>query len=129
MFKSTSIAATLLTSLLACKSTTATSAERLHRKGIGADSVQTITITVITAADNTTRLPGADVDLIQRSGQIENVGRTDQFGVITIRRNRIESDAVGVMVCHPVFYCGVLRSPDLTRRTDVTIALATRVIR
>jgi len=33
------------------------------------------------------------------------------------------------MVCHPVFYCGIIREPELAVREEMTIALATRVMR
>jgi hypothetical protein len=78
-----------------------------------------------------TRLPGADAFIIHSNGQVERVGASDQFGRIEVGRAPfLNGDpAIGVMGCHPVFYCGVLRTEDMTARTEGTIALATRVIR
>lgn len=36
---------------------------------------------------------------------------------------------MGVVICHPVFYCGILREDDIKGRGEITIALATRVAR
>lgn len=88
-------------------------------------------LTVITAADNVTRLPGAQVFVLHSDGRIESVGMTDQFGSVVIPRTAIvDADMrIGVMVCHPVFYCGIIREQELTIRDEMTIALATRVMR
>jgi len=88
-------------------------------------------LTVITAADNVTRLPGADAFVIHSNGLIEQVGASDQFGRIDLRRRPFlgENPAIGVMVCHPIFYCGILRTDDMAERAEGTIALAIRVIR
>ena len=79
-----------------------------------------LSVTVITASDKVTRLPGADVYIIGSTGTVEHVGTTDQFGHIELRHDFASSDspALGVMVCHPVFYCGILRAEDLNRRQD-----------
>jgi hypothetical protein len=97
------------------------------------DPILPLTVTVILASDNVTRLPAADVYVIQSDGATKRVGMTDQFGRIEIRRDLLQSPGapplLGIMVCHPVFYCGILREEDIDRRTERTIALAIRVIR
>lgn len=100
--------------------------------GRPADATVPLALTVITAADNITRLPGADVHIIHASGRVEGVGVSDQFGRVEVQRDAFlseEAPAIGVLVCHPVFYCGLLRTDEVVARTESTIALATRVIR
>jgi hypothetical protein len=90
-----------------------------------------LVITVITASDNMTRLPGADVSVVRSTGAVR-VGTTDQFGRVELKRDLFangDSSFVGVMICHPVFYCGILREDDLHGRGEITIVLATRIAR
>jgi hypothetical protein len=97
-----------------------------------ADKTVPLALTVITAADNVTRLPGAEVFVLHASGRLERIGATDQFGGIEVQRAAFlepQAPAIGVLVCHPVFYCGMLRTEEVAARTESTIALATRVIR
>jgi len=91
----------------------------------------TLSITVITASDNMTRLPGADISVVRSTGLVR-VATTDQFGHIELRHDVLmnsDSSFIGVMICHPVFYCGLLRDDDISGRGEITIALATRVAR
>lgn len=98
----------------------------------GTGTTGSLALTVITAADNVTRLPAAEVFVIHVDGRVEPVGITDQFGRVQVQRGPFldnDAPAIAVMVCHPVFYCGVLRTEEVATRTESTIALATRVIR
>lgn len=98
--------------------------------GVSAREPAILAITVITAADNATRLPGADIYIVHATGTAR-AGATDQFGRIELERASLNPDSsfLGVMVCHPVFYCGMLRGEDIHGRGEMTIALATRVVR
>jgi hypothetical protein len=86
-----------------------------------------LTVKVITASDNATRLPGADVFVIRGTGSVERLGTTDEFGLLVIKRDALTNGGippVGIMFCHPAFFCGILRADDVAHREDPTIALA-----
>src|SRR5688572_19127186 len=83
-----------------------------------------LAITVITASDNITRLPGAEISVVRSTG-VMRAGTTDQFGHIELKRDLLmnsDSYFMGVMICHPVFYCGILREDDIKGRGEITIA-------
>jgi hypothetical protein len=94
-------------------------------------SLSLLAITVITASDNMTRLPGAAIYIVRAEGAA-HVGTTDQFGRVVLERAlwmNADEAFFGLMVCHPIFYCGILRDEEIQGRGETTIALATRVAR
>jgi hypothetical protein len=82
-------------------------------------------VTVISASDNRTRIPGAEIVLLDLSGE-RHLGKTDEFGNIEIDLARPWR---AVLICHPLFSCAALRPADVDGFETRTIALAPVVLR
>jgi hypothetical protein len=89
----------------------------------------TILLRVISAADNATRIPGAEVFSVGDRGALMKIGSTDAYGQIKVRHSAVTTsmNAVAIVVCHPVFFCGALRGEYIAPRDEATIALALAV--
>jgi hypothetical protein len=89
----------------------------------------TIVLRVISASDNATRIPGAEVFTVGNQGTLSRVGATDTFGEIRIDRSALSTreNAIAIVVCHPVFFCGALRADYVAPRDEMTLALAIAV--
>lgn len=81
---------------------------------------------VISAADNATRIPSADVFTIGDQGALILLGQTNMFGEIKIDRSVLpkKDNVIAIVVCHPMFFCGALQTDYVTPRDEMTIALA-----
>lgn len=88
-----------------------------------------VLLRVINAADNATRIPGAEVFSVGDHGALTKIGSTDANGEIRIKRTAVtvSPNAVAVVVCHPVFFCGALRGEYVAKRDEATLALAIAV--
>jgi hypothetical protein len=97
-----------------------------HAQTAAAARSDTILLRVISAADNATRIPGAEVFVVGDHGALVRIGATNTYGEIKVRRSALttSSNAVAIVVCHPVFFCGALRSEDVAPRDQATLALA-----
>lgn len=87
---------------------------------------EAILLRVLNAADNATRIPGAEVFAVKDQGALGRIGVTDVNGYIKVPRSALTTsgNAVAVVVCHPVFFCGAQRVEDLAPRDEATLALA-----
>lgn len=83
-------------------------------------------LTVITAADNRTVIPGADVVVIEATGHARTIGKTDRFGAVEVA---LTTPWRAILVCHPLFSCGALRPEDVEGFATRTIALPPIVLR
>jgi hypothetical protein len=90
---------------------------------------EVVLLTVISAADNATRIPAAEVFAVGDRGALMRLGATDLNGEITVGRMVLttEANAVAVVVCHPMFFCGALRAEYIAPRDEATLALAVAV--
>ncbi|MGH9419283.1 MAG: hypothetical protein ACRD3J_04855 [Thermoanaerobaculia bacterium] len=88
-----------------------------------------VLLRVISAADNATRIPGAEVFSVGDRGALTKIGSTDTYGEIKVKRAAVttSTNAVAIVVCHPVFFCGALRSEYIASRDEATLALARAV--
>ncbi|HJQ12880.1 MAG TPA: hypothetical protein VJ840_17750 [Gemmatimonadaceae bacterium] len=83
-------------------------------------------LTVITAADFRTPIPGAEVVVIDALGGTVLIGVTDRFGALNIQVPRPWS---AIVICHPLFSCSALRPRDVAGSEARTIAMGPLVLR
>jgi hypothetical protein len=112
--------AVLLVTVSAC----AASDRANHQSNV----IAPLEITVINASNTSEGLPGAEVTVLDNWGRERAIGYTDTWGRITLTAAQ-RSKAHNIVVCSPLFYCGVLRLQEFGLRQSQTLALAPIVLR
>jgi hypothetical protein len=100
-----------------------------HGQSATAQRSSTVLLKVISASDNATRIPAAEVFTVGDHGALVRVGVTDTYGEIKLDRAALpkSSNVVAILVCHPVFFCGALRADYVAARDEMTLAIAPAV--
>lgn len=97
-----------------------------HAKDGPAVRSATVLLRIISASDNASRIPGAEVFSVGDHGALVRIGVTDTYGEIRVNRSALpkSGNAVAIVVCHSVFFCGALRADYVAPRDEMTLALA-----
>ena len=100
-----------------------------HAQSAPAARSAAILLRVISAKDNATRIPGAEVFSVGDRGALVRIGVTGTYGEIRIDRSVLpkSGSVIAIVVCHPVFFCGALRADYVAPRDEVTLAIAPAV--
>jgi len=81
--------------------------------GLGA-SMQKITfgepeaISFIVGFDEPSLMEGVDVLLVDKGGEVVNLGKTDILGRLSVDKERLSKEGVAVLFCREAFFCGAL---------------------
>jgi hypothetical protein len=116
----------LVVLLAACASSSSTTASDVAG---GPGPVGPLSITVITAADNKTVVPGAEAYVTVLGNEPRLIAKSNAFGELEIKATDLQTQWSTLLVCHPLFYCGAFRHSDLEGFQSKTIALAPLILR
>jgi hypothetical protein len=98
----------------------------VHAQGTSPARSVIVLLRVINAADNATRIPGVEIFTVGDGGALRRLGATDVNGEIRLERSALpkSTNAVAIIACHPIFFCGALRADYVAPRDEMTLAIA-----
>jgi hypothetical protein len=108
-------------------------ATRAARSGEGLEaSGDELTLIIANAGDLNQLLPGVRISLVTTHGRVLELGETDRFGEVRIRKSELRPDsALLVTACSRWFFCGAVfvKDRELDRFDQFFLALAPLTVR